>query len=261
MPYAHCTHSYMKLQLLGTGNAAQVPVYNCGCAACERARREPVRRRGPCSALVESEAGRWLIDAGMPDLTDRFPPGSLSGIIQTHYHADHAQGLLSLRWGKGLCIPVLGPPDPEGLADLYRHPGILDFSTTLQPFQTLALEGMRLTALPLIHSKPTYGYLFEEGTTRIAYLTDTVGLPADTRAYLAHRPLDLLVLDCSFPPMPELPRNHNDMTRALQTARSLLPARTVLTHIGHDLDAWLMDAGAHLPEGVVVGGDGEVVFG
>src|SRR3546814_14727541 len=86
-----------------------------------------------------------------------------SGILQTHYHADHAQGLLHLRWGKGLRIPVLGPPDPEGLADLYKHPGILDFSRTLNAFQPVSLDGLTVTPLPLMHSKLTYGYAFDDG--------------------------------------------------------------------------------------------------
>jgi phosphoribosyl 1,2-cyclic phosphate phosphodiesterase len=248
----------MRLSLLGTGNAAQVPVYNCGCAACQRARTEPRHRRGPCSALIECGAGRWLIDAGLTDLTERFPPGSLDGIIQTHYHADHAQGLLHLRWGRGLRIPVLGPPDPEGLADLYKHPGILDFSPTLKAFEPVPLDGLTVMPLPLMHSRLTYGYMFDDGVRRYAYLTDTVGLPADTLDYLKGLSLDLLVLDCSFPPMPQVPRNHNDLIRALEIVSSLDVSKTVLTHVGHDFDAWLMEHGETLPAGVLVGADGDV---
>ncbi|HWK70100.1 MAG TPA: phosphonate metabolism protein PhnP [Burkholderiaceae bacterium] len=248
----------MRLSLLGTGNAAQVPVYNCGCSACQRARTAPRHRRGPCSALIECGTGRWLIDAGLTDLAERFAPGRLSGILQTHYHADHAQGLLHLRWGTGLRIPVLGPPDPEGLADLYKHPGILDFSRKLTAFEPVSLDGMAVTPLPLMHSKLTYGYLFDDGMQRHAYLTDTVGLPPDTLDYLKQQPLDLLVLDCSYPPMPQAPRNHNDLTRALEIAASLNVAKTVLTHIGHGFDAWLMEHGDALPADILLGSDGDV---
>ncbi|MGB6103649.1 MAG: phosphonate metabolism protein PhnP [Pusillimonas sp.] len=250
----------MKLTLLGTGNAAQVPVYNCDCAACARAREQTRHRRGPCSALLEYGTQRWLLDAGLTDLAERFPPGSLSGVLQTHYHADHAQGLLHLRWGQGLRLPVLGPPDPEGLADLYKHPGILDFSRTLEPFVPIALEGCTVTPVPLEHSRLTYGYVFDGGGQRFAYLTDTVGLPADTAKYLARRPLDLLVLDCSYPPAAQAPRNHNDLTRALESIHSLTVRRTVLTHIGHDMDMWLMDGANALPDNMVAGHDG-AVFG
>nr|MBP6019786.1 phosphonate metabolism protein PhnP [Burkholderiaceae bacterium] len=228
----------MKLRLLGTGNAAQVPVYNCDCGACQRARAVFTYRRGPCSALIECGTQRWLIDSGLTDLAERFPAGSLNGIFQTHYHADHVQGLLHLRWGKGPSLPVLGPQDPEGFADLYRHPGILDFSQQLAPDDVVSLGELRVVALPLVHSKPTLGYLFCAQGKYIAYLTDTVGLPESTTARLKQQRLDLVVLDCSFPPSPETPRNHNDLSRALETLDDLQPRRSVLTHIGHDFDAW-----------------------
>ena len=249
----------MQLTLLGTGSAAQIPVYNCDCAACERAREQPRFRRGPCSALLECGQERWLIDARLTDLTERFSPGSLSGVLQTHYHADHAQGLLHLRWGKNLRIPVLGPPDPEGLADLYRHPGILDFSRTLTGFKPEAFSGCTVTPVPLVHSRPTFGYVFDAEGKRFAYLTDTVGLPEDTSNFLRDKALDVLVLDCSFPPADSAPRNHNDLTRALEIVRSLDVKQTVLTHIGHGFDAWLMDEVEALPGGVVVAYDGMVL--
>ena len=173
----------MRLTLLGTGDARQVPVYRCDCPACRNARADAGLRRRPCSALLECAGQRWLIDSGLVDLCERFPPHSLDGILQTHYHADHAQGLLHLRWGQGLVIPVHGPADPEGLADLYKHPGILDFSQPFGAFERRQWGALAATALPLVHSKPTFGYLLEgaseEGTIRrLAYLTDTVGLPA-----------------------------------------------------------------------------------
>ena len=248
----------MRLTLLGTADARQVPVYGCQCPACAAALHDPNLRRLPCSALIECDDQRWLIDSGLTDLAERFAPRSLSGILQTHYHADHAQGLLHLRWGQGLVIPVHGPVDPEGLSDLYKHPGILDFSQPFSAFETRQLGALRVTALPLVHSKPTLGYLLEGEGRRIAYLTDTVGLPEATQEYLRGEPLDVLVLDCSMPPQPQAPRNHNDLNLALLTIEQLQPAKAVLTHIGHTLDAWLMEHLDQLPEQVVVGREGMV---
>lgn len=254
----------MRLTLLGTGDARQIPVYNCNCAACERARVKPQHRRGPCCALIECGAQRWLIDSGLSDLCERFPPHSLSGILQTHYHADHAQGLLHLRWGAGLIIPVHGPADAEGLADLYKHPGILDFSQPFAAFERRQLCELSVTALPLNHSKPTFGYLLEGSEPngerrRIAYLTDTLGVPEDSCAVLAQQPLDLLVLDCSSAPQAQAPRNHNDLTRALEVVERLQPRAAVLTHIGHSFDAWLLEHSDALPAGVSLAFDGRVL--
>lgn len=247
----------MHLTLLGTADARQVPVYGCECAACAAAHVDQRLRRRPCSALIECADQRWLIDSGLTDLAERFPPRSFNGILQTHYHADHAQGLLHLRWGQGLVIPVHGPVDPEGLSDLYKHPGILDFSQPFAAFETRQLGVLNVTALPLVHSKPTLGYLLEGEGRRIAYLTDTVGLPEPTRAFLQRQSLDVMVLDCSMPPQPQAPRNHNDLNLALGCIAELKPQMAVLTHIGHTLDAWLLDHA--LPPGVVVARDGMVI--
>jgi len=249
----------MRLTLLGTGDARQVPVYGCQCQACQAAHADPRLRRRPCSALVELGDQRWLIDSGLPDLTERFPPRSFNGILQTHYHADHAQGLLHLRWGQGLTIPVHGPVDPEGLSDLYKHPGILDFSQPFSPFEKRLFGELQVTALPLLHSKPTLGYLLEGGGRRMAYLTDTVGLPPDTMAFLQQQSLDVLILDCSMPPQPQTPRNHNDLNLALQIIEQLQPRQGVLTHVGHTLDAWMIEHAGALPGHVVMARDGMMV--
>ena len=249
----------MRLTLLGTGDARQVPVYGCECPACVRAHTDDRWRRQPCCALIECGDQRWLIDSGLLNLTERFPPRSFNGILQTHYHADHAQGLLHLRWGQGLVIPVHGPVDPEGLADVYKHPGILDFSQPFEAFETRTFGTLSVTALPLLHSKPTLGYLLEGEGRHIAYLTDTVGLPPATTEFLQRQPLDVLVLDCSMPPQPQAPRNHNDLNLALQCIGELQPASAVLTHVGHTLDAWLMEQRGELPGNVSLGFDGCVV--
>ena len=249
----------MRLTLLGTGDARQVPVYGCECVACTRSRIDGRWQRRPCCAMIECGDQRWLIDSGLCDLCERFPPRSFNGIFQTHYHADHAQGLLHLRWGQGLVIPVHGPFDTDGLADLYKHPGILDFSQPFEAFETRDFGTLSVTALPLLHSRPTLGYLLEGEGRRIAYLTDTVGLPTDTLTWLQREPLDLLVLDCSMPPQPQAPRNHNDLNLALQCIDQLQPHSAVLTHVGHTLDAWLLEHRDELPGNVSVGFDGCVL--
>jgi len=245
----------MRLTLLGSGDTRQVPVYGCACAACARARENPALRRLPCCAQLVDEAQCWLIDAGLTDLCERFPPGRLSGILLTHYHADHAQGLLQLRWGEGARIPVYGPADPQGFADLYKHPGLLDFRPALAAFERWRLGGLEVTPLPLRHSKPTFGYLFENAEGRgasngIAYLTDTAGLPGETLDHLRRSGPDTLVIDCSLPPQSSPARNHNDIAEALRCIDVIAPRRAVLTHIGHDLDRWLMENPRALPDGV-----------
>lgn len=251
----------MRLTFLGTGAAGGVPLYGCACAACRHAHTDRSAQRRPCSALIGDGTTRLLLDAGLMDLHERYPSGTLSAILLTHFHADHVQGLFHLRWGTGTRIPVHAPPDAEGCADLYKHPGLLDF-VRLSKFEAFTVGTLRITPLPLIHSKPTYGYAIENAEgVRVAYLTDTAGLPPATEAFLCEWRAHGLALDCSYPPRKEPGRNHNDWNDALAIVDAVRPRRAWLTHIGHELDHWLREAAPALPQHVAVAADGlQAVF-
>ncbi|AJR05694.1 carbon-phosphorus lyase complex accessory protein [Photobacterium gaetbulicola Gung47] len=160
-----------------------LPVYGCQCIACERARENPVYSLGKTSAYISDQGWNLLIDANAEDLLRRFPAGSIDSIVLTHYHMDHVQSLFDLRWGLNLSIPVFGPDDPVGCDDLFKHPGILDFKAARQPFEHFYWRDIRITPVPLIHSKPCLGYVFEYRGKRIAYLTDTVDLPEKVKQW------------------------------------------------------------------------------
>lgn len=121
------------------------------------------------------------------------------------------QGLFHLRWGSGEAIPIYGPKDPHGCADLYRNPGVLDFRPGLKPFRPLLLKGLTVTPVPLNHSKPTLGYCLDGGGQRLAYLTDTLRLPAETERFLRDWRPDVVVLDATHPAAHAAPRNHNNL--------------------------------------------------
>lgn len=251
----------MKLTLLGTGDAAQIPVYGCNCIVCTRARASVEFRRLPCCALLEVGDKKMLIDSGLTDLAERFPSGSLNHVLQTHYHADHVQGLLHLRWGKGDILPVTGPKDEIGFADLFKHPGILDFSHTLQPGDVWEWEGISITALALEHSKPTLGYVFSSEKSKVGYLTDTVGLPDITLGHLLKFKLDALIIDCSHPPQNESPYNHNDFNMVRYLKNQIQCDKIILTHISHEMDAWAEQNSHEFSQTFILGHDGmQMVF-
>jgi len=248
----------MRLTLLGSGNAGGMPLYGCNCARCAYVELNTELWRGPACALLEVEGNKYLIDAGLMDITDKYPAGSLSGIFLTHFHPDHVQGLFHLRWGIGDKIPVYCPPDNTGCADLFKHTGLLYFQKQ-KKFISFALDYLKITPLPLIHSKVTFGYLFEHNEKRIAYLTDTKGLPPKTLSWLQEQPLDLLVIDTSFSPLQES-SGHNNLNDTLAIHSQLQPKRTILTHISHEFDVWLNQNGNILPKSVKVAHDNQNVF-
>lgn len=243
----------MKLTLLGTGAAGGVPLFGCRCPVCIRAKTTPSFKREPASALIEVNGAAYLIDAGIMDIGERFDPCFLNGIFLTHFHPDHVQGLFHIRWGQEPKIPVFCPPDKEGCADLYKHPGLLEFRV-LKKFGTLDLDELQVIALPLIHSKPTLGYLFTYAGTSLAYLTDTKGLPPKVTDFLKSMRLDCLIIDTSSPPNVEN-KNHNNLNDTLAIHDSIRPKKTVLTHITHHLDNWLQENKNQLPDNVVIGHD------
>lgn len=250
----------MKLEFLGTGNCACVPVYGCNCTACSSSRSNPQLKRLPTCGRISTRNQTILIDAGHPDLAEIAPRASIDRVLLTHYHVDHVQGLFHIRWG--CCtpkLPVHGPNDQNGCADLLKHPGILDFTETLFPFESRMFGDIEVTPLPLNHSKPTLGYAFETTTTRVGWLTDTSGLPSESIDFLVHWSPDIIVIDCSFPPLKEPHANHNDITAVLTLHRKIRPGKTFLTHISHQLDEWLMEHLSTLPDNVIVSRDRLIV--
>jgi phosphoribosyl 1,2-cyclic phosphate phosphodiesterase len=207
---------------------------------------------------LSTDEQQFLLDAGQLDLGERFPSGTLDGILLTHFHPDHVQGLFHLRWGIGKTLPVYTPPDSEGCLDLYKHSGILDFIPQ-RKFESFNLAGMEVTPVPLLHSRPTFGYLFQKAGESIAYLTDTKGLSPGTATFLADRSLDLMVIDCSYVPGSE-EVGHNNFDDVVLIDKLVRPKHIILTHVGHELDIWLMENHERLPSYMTVGKDDMTVF-
>ena len=87
----------MKVTLLGTGTSSGVPTIGCCCDVCTSG--DPHNRRMRCSALVETDTTRILIDCG-PDFRQQMLMQSfrrIDGILVTHAHYDHVGGIDDVR--------------------------------------------------------------------------------------------------------------------------------------------------------------------
>jgi len=250
----------MRLTILGAGASHGVPAIGCTCAACTS--DDPRDQRTRASAWVEVGGRSFLIDTG-PELRIQAIRAGIcrvDAVLYTHYHADHVHGIDDLKAFNA----VLGGPLPcYGNAstdvDLHRRFGYafagtpwvgliphLTFDVVEEPFELL---GVPIAPIELRHGRiESTGWRFGS----FAYLTDASSIPQRSMEQL--QGLDLLVIDGLRPrPHP----THFSIGEAVAVAQELRPARTLLTHMNHDVH--FARTSAELPSGIGLAYDGLVV--
>ena len=152
----------------------------------------PFEHRKQSSYLYIDSHGEYvIIDFG----TDPFQytrKHSLASFI-THWHSDHTAGLYSARWYEK-AYRLYSPLEGEWITNEPKN----TLPIFPEPFKTIKFKNFKVTPLPLNHGIETYGYFIEADDQKIAHLTDTKGLPADTLEYLLENPPDKIVLDATF---------------------------------------------------------------
>jgi phosphoribosyl 1,2-cyclic phosphate phosphodiesterase len=250
-----------RARFLGTGTSHGVPMIGCRCATCTS--DDPRDQRLRPSILIEIEGGpALLVDTG-PDLRAqalRYDVARVDAVLFTHPHADHLLGLDDIRRYNHLqraTIPCYG--NAETLDEVRRvfayafaprqeGGGVprLDLVPVTGPF---AVNGASVTPIPVLHGVlPILGYR----VGAFAYITDCSAIPDASWPLLDG--VQLLVLDSlRHKPHP----THFTVAQAIEVAARVRPARTLLTHIAHDLCH--AETSAALPRGVELAYDGLVV--
>jgi phosphoribosyl 1,2-cyclic phosphate phosphodiesterase len=258
----------LRVTLLGTGGSAGVPTIGGAdgrgdWGACDPA--EPRNRRTRTSILVQGGQGSLLVDtsADMRAQLLACAVRRVDAILFTHAHADHISGLDDVR----ILNRIAGRPleafaTEATLADLrvrfdyafrpWQPPGFYRpvlVPCPVAPGETVMAAGLRVRLFEQEHYSTRSLGLRIGG---FGYSTDAVAL--DDAAFAALAGVDTWVVGC-FQRAPH--RTHAWLARALEWAARVRARRTVLTHMGTDLDwAWMTQ---NLPPGVEPGFDGQVL--
>ena len=258
----------MKITVLGCGGSAGVP--HIGGAdgrgdwgACDPAETRNVRTRS--SIVIEAPEGRILVDTG-PDLRTqllacRVP--RIDAFIFTHAHADHITGLDDTR----LLNRIAGHPLPAYATETTLKELAQRFDYAFRPWkppmfyrpvlethavapgETHTIAGAPITMIEQDHHVMRTLGLRSGG---FAYSTDVVRF--DEAALDMLRGIDTWLVGC-FQRQPHLTHAHIGLVDQWRTELGV--RRTVLTHMGNDMDwAWL---NANLPDGIEPAFDGMVL--
>ncbi len=251
----------MRLTFLGTGTSCGVPVIGCQCRVCQSA--DPHDKRTRCSALVETEQTRLLIDCG-PDFRQQILPQpfrKIDGILITHSHYDHMGGMDDIRpycqFGE---INVYADPIarkamlqmlPYCFAE-NRYPGVPAIGLhEILPHVPLHIGDIDIMPIEVMHGMlPILGYRIG----KLAYITDMKTIADSELQYLEGT--EVLVVNALRFTKPH--HSHQLVDDAIQFARRVGARHTLLIHVCHDIG--LHEEVNHiLPQGVELAYDGQVL--
>jgi phosphoribosyl 1,2-cyclic phosphate phosphodiesterase len=226
---------------------------------------EPRNRRTRSSIVIEHDGQRLLIDTS-PDLRSQLlacAVPSVHAVLFTHSHADHITGLDDVRMlNRIIDRPLDAFARIETLNELrtrfeyafvpWKPPGF--FRPVLTPQPVVPGQRVRIIGMEVEPFEQGHGGVTTLGlrTGAFAYSTDVHTL--DDRAFAVLSGVDTWVVGC-FQRLGH--RTHASLETVLKWSARLRVRRTVLTHMGPDLDwAWLQ---ANLPPGVEPAHDGLVL--
>ena len=252
----------MKLTFLGTGTSCGVPVIGCQCKVCQSA--DPKDKRTRCSALVETDNTRILIDCG-PDFRQQILPQpfrKIDGILITHSHYDHMGGMDDIRpycqfgainvYADTIAKQSMLQMLPYCFAE-NRYPGVPAIGLhEIFPHQPLQIGDFEIMPIQVMHGKlPILGFRIG----KLTYITDMKTIDDGELKYLEGT--ELLVVNALRFDKPH--HSHQLMNDAIAFAQKVGAKRTLIIHVCHDVGLH-EEANKRLPEGIDLAYDGQEIY-
>lgn len=252
----------MKLTFLGTGTSCGVPVIGCQCKVCQSADAKDKRTR--CSALVETESTRILIDCG-PDFRQQILPQpfrKIDGILITHSHYDHMGGMDDIRpycqfgainvYADTIAKQSMLQMLPYCFAE-NRYPGVPAIGLhEIHPHQPLQIGDLEVMPIQVMHGKlPILGYRI----SKLTYITDMKTIDDGELKYIEGT--ELLVVNALRFDKPH--HSHQLMEDAIAFARKVGAKKTLIIHVCHDVGLH-EEVNRILPEGIQLAYDGQEIY-
>ncbi len=250
----------MKLTFLGTGTSCGVPTIGCNCYTCSSS--DPHDKRLRCSALVETETTRLLIDCG-PDFRQQImsmPFRKIDAILITHAHYDHMGGMDDIRpyCQFGEVNVYADPLARKGMLEMlpycfaaHRYPGVPAIQLhEIHKHELLHIGNMDIMPFEVMHHDlPIMGYRIGS----LAYITDMKTIAESEIPYVEG--CDTLVVN-ALRIKPH--HSHQTLDDALKFAQRIGARKTWLIHSSHDIGRHA-EVNAQLPANIQMAYDGQVL--
>ena len=251
----------MKLTFLGTGTSCGVPVIGCQCEVCRST--DPHDKRTRCSALIETEQTRLLIDCG-PDFRQQILPQpfrKIDAILITHAHYDHMGGMDDIRpyWQFGEMNVYADSNACKSMLEMlpycfaeHRYPGVPAIGLhEIHPHQKLSFGDLEVVPFEVMHGKlPILGYRIGS----LAYITDMKTIDDAEVDYV--KGVRVLVVNALRFDKPH--HSHQLVDEAVAFARRVGAERSFIIHSCHDIGLH-EEVNKKLPSDIQLAYDGQEI--